>query len=86
MGSLVRPLTQERMVSRAVWNDLVCIVAAKYGRLEVLKWACLNGLQSESEWDEYVCWYAVENNQVDVLEWLKKIECPCGGKYHIKMK
>ena len=46
--------------------------AAKYGHLEVLKWARENGCP----WDEVTCAYAAKGGHLDVLKWARENGCP----------
>jgi hypothetical protein len=52
-------------------RDQVALLA-KYGHLEVLKWAHLNGCP----WDEITCSRAAENGHLEVLQWLRQNGCP----------
>jgi hypothetical protein len=49
----------------------LCNVAAKFGKLEVLKWARENGC----EWSWRTCSEAAENGHLDVLKWTQENGC-----------
>ena len=49
-----------------------CITAAKYGQLEVLKWAVSNIYLLDSN----VCYEAVKRDDFEMLEWLIDNNCP----------
>jgi hypothetical protein len=52
-------------------RKLICDEIARYGYLEVLKWARENGC----EWDSYTCHNAAENGHLEVLKWARENGC-----------
>ena len=48
-------------------------IAAKLGRIDVLKWLRLQGCP----WDELTCAYAAQNGHLDVLKWAVENGCLC---------
>ena len=45
-------------------QDFFCKLAAQYGNLEALHWACL----SDFDWDWTTCFWAAENGHLDCLQ------------------
>ena len=48
-----------------------CERAARYGHLEVLKWARANGCP----WDEDTCFFAAQGGHLEVLQWARANGC-----------
>lgn len=46
--------------------------AAKYGQIEILKWALANG----ETFSDYLCSSAAEGGQLEILKWLRENGCP----------
>lgn len=61
-----------------VHREIVCKAAAKYGQLDILKWA----RENEFPWDEKVCENAAENGHVGVLRWAHENGCPWSEKIY----
>jgi hypothetical protein len=45
--------------------------SAKYGYLNILKWARKNGCR----WNKWTCVYAAKNGHLEVLKWLEENDC-----------
>jgi len=54
------------------WTWRVCYVAAKRGRLEVLRWARDHGCP----WDDRTCYAAAACGHLEVLRWARERGCP----------
>ena len=50
---------------------IICKLAAKYGKMNCLRWACENGC----EWDNLICAIAAENGHLNCLEYLHENDC-----------
>ena len=50
----------------------MCLLAAKYGHFDLLRWARKNGC----EWDSKVCTYAARGGYFQILKWAKFYGCP----------
>ena len=61
------PLIYEKIDFR---NDL-CFVAAKHGRLHLIKWACTKNIGISKD-DERVCKYAIGGGHIDTFLWAKE--------------
>lgn len=59
-------------------KQLVCGRAARYGHLDVLKWAVDNGCQLERD----ICDLAVRGGHLDVLKWLVANGCTFNMNYN----
>ena len=53
------------------WDEGTCSAAARWGRLDVLKWLRANGCP----WNVFSCVKAAEGGQLEVLKWLKENGC-----------
>lgn len=60
------------------WNQFpkneVCNIAAKYGWLDLIKWA-RESFENDNIWDRYTCVYAAYNGHLEVLKYLHTNGC-----------
>ena len=53
-------------------NCIPCNLAARYGKLKILKWLRCNGFP----WHEYVCSNAAHKGHFELLKWAQQNGCP----------
>ena len=49
----------------------ITTIAAKYGQLNILKWA----RENDCEWNSLTCIYAAENGHLETLKWARENGC-----------
>ncbi len=59
-------------------HKTICAFAAKFGNLELLKWAVSKGYPH----NKMICKWAVSDNYTHIVEWLNENNCPCNREYH----
>ena len=64
----------------SIWHPQVCVLAARYGYVDVLQWAVAHGC-NWSKSDCCIC--AIENKQLKVLIWMK-FQAPSYSQYESK--
>ena len=75
---VVKSMTECRSGSDPPIHKTICTFAAKFGNLELLKWAVANGYPQKKQ----VCRWAVSENYAHIIEWLNENKCPCNREYH----
>ena len=58
------------------WNESTCMLAAEFGRFDMLKWLCARGCP----WDGQTCAHAAFNGHLDILKWARANGCPWDGR------
>lgn len=71
-GGHLRAVRHLRCAKRLPWDSTVCAVAARYGKLQILKWAHRQGCP----WDASVCESLVTRRDLHGLVWARKHGCP----------
>ena len=58
-------------LSRGYWTNTVCDISAKYGSLDVLKWARAQGCP----WGSWTCTLAAKYGHFETLKWARTHGC-----------
>ena len=57
------------------WDVDVCTIAAKHGRLDILRW--VRAQDPPCPWNEQACELAASYGHLEILQWLRSQEPPC---------